>query len=112
MDLELIGTSVTSKGTVTASNSLTYTYNPDSLLVTPMCGEKYIKTWKCQPYSNVKNRSWKIRPSILLKKTDGKTSKVTATLYVDYFKLSGGLRTYTMSSKASCKISFKNHKKA
>ena len=57
------------------------------------------------------NKSWKINPGILLKKSNGKSSEVTVTSYVSYFQIFGGVRTYTIEKTVSCSIKFKNHKK-
>ncbi len=104
-----IGTEVNSSGDVTASSSQTYTYNPNGQTITPICGEKYVKTWKCKTASDKKNKSWTIKPAILLKKTNGKTTPAHSTVYVDYFQLSGGVRTYTQTDTVSCIVQFKNH---
>lgn len=110
-----ISTSINSKGEVNGDVGVSYTYNPDKLSsIVPMCGEKYVKTWKCIAYNNpkYKNYSWTVKPAIILKKTNGTSEKVTVSVYVDYFKLSGGWRWYTMTQKVSCSITFKDHKAA
>lgn len=110
-----ISTSINSKGETEAGVGISYTYNPNKLKsIVPVCGEKYVKTWKCTAYNKSKysNYSWTVKPAIVLKKTNGTAEKVTVSVYVDYFKLSGGLRSYTMTKKESCSITFKNHKAA
>lgn len=110
-----ISTQITSSGDVNLGTSMSYTYNPNKLKsVVPACGEKYVKTWKCTAYTGneYKNRSWTVKPAIILKKSNGTKENVKCVVYVDYFQVGGGLRSYTIKNKAYCNLYFKNHKSA
>ena len=92
--------------------SVSYTYNPDKLSsVKPIAGEKYVKTWNCYAYqgSAYKNVSWTVKPLIVLKKVNGTSETAKLSLMVDYFRLSGGIRTYTMTQEVECGLKIKNH---
>lgn len=108
-----ISLSVNSSGELEVGVETSYTYNPNELTsIVPECGEKYVKTWNCTAYNSTsyKNWSWTVKPAIIIKKTDGTSDSLTATVFVDYFRVSGGFRWYTITDKASCSITFKNHK--
>lgn len=107
-----ISTGINSNGEASASSEVSYTYNPNQLSsIAPIGGEKYVKTWNCTAYNDTyyNNWSWTVKPAIVLKKTDGKTGSVTAKIFVDYFRVSGGVRWYTNTATTSCGITFKNH---
>ncbi len=106
-----VGTGVDSSGNLTSTYTTSYSYNPNGMDITTTLFSSRVR-WTCEPLSNKDNASWKINPGILLKKTDGKTNAVTAKSYVSYFKLSGGIRTYTIEDTISCGITFKNHEKS
>lgn len=100
--------------TITAGGgySVSYTYNPDKLQrVKPACGERYVKTWECYAPTGTyyNNMSWTIKPSIILKKENGTSDIATLRLYVDYFRLGGGIRTYTMTQQVDCTLRIRNH---
>ena len=106
-----IGTGIDSNGGVTNTYTISYSYNPGGMLITPKLYKNRVR-WICDPMSDRKwNKSWKINPGILLKKSNGKSSEVTVTSYVSYFQIFGGVRTYTIEKTVSCSIKFKNHKK-
>lgn len=86
-----------------------YTMNPSGMAITTDFAESYVKKWTCVPATAKENGSFKVRPGVLLKKTNGKTSAVTGTVSVDYFQVSGGVRTYTIKDTVKCAIKIKNH---
>lgn len=110
-----ISTQVTNSGQVSVGSSHSYTYNPNKLTsIVPVGGEKYVKTWKCSAPTGKKyyNRSWTVKPAIILKKTDGTKENAKCTLYVNYFQVQGSVRYYTIKNKVYCNLYFKNHKAA
>ena len=93
-------------------DSVSYTYNPDKMRrIKPIGGERYVKTWECSAHEGTyyNNMSWTVKPAIILKKVNGTSEIATLNLYVDYFKLSGGVRTYTMTQTAACTLRIRNH---
>ena len=104
-------TSVSSSGAVTSGSYTTYAYNPNGQTVSTSFGGKYSKRWTFSPTTFVENKSYKVRPAITLKKTDGKNIAVTAYVSVASFQVSGGVRTYTIKDTVKCSIKFKNHTK-
>ncbi len=108
-----ISLGVNSSGEVEVGAQTEYTYNPNKLTsVVPACGERYVRTWKCTAYNSpgYNNWSWTVKPAIIVKKTNGTSDDMTASVFVDYFRVSGGFRWYTMTDKVSCSVTFKNHK--
>lgn len=102
-----LATSVSSTGAI--SNYTSYAYNPGTQNVSTNFSEKYEKTWTFSPRTAVENGAYRVRPGILLKKTDGKTAAVTGTVSVNSFQVSGGVRNYTIKDTVKCSIKFKNH---
>lgn len=102
-----LATSVSSTGAI--SNYKSYAYNPGTQNVSTDFSGKYEKTWTFSPKTAVENGAYRVRPGILLKKTDGKTAAVTGTVSVDSFQVSGGVRNYTIKDTVKCSIKFKNH---
>lgn len=104
---------------VEAGATKSYTYNPNGMNV-KLTEWKYRKRWTCTTGNNdannrtkrTKEKSYCIKPSILIKKTNGTKNAIKVTSYVSYFQLHGGVRTYTNNDTISCSIKFKNHKKA
>jgi len=90
-------------------NYTSYAMNPSGMTITTNFTESYKKAWTCVPASAKENESYKVRPGILLKKTNGTTSAVTGTVSIDYFQVSGGVRTYTIKDTVKCTIKIKNH---
>ncbi|MBR3771985.1 MAG: hypothetical protein IKL07_06925 [Clostridium sp.] len=107
-----IATSVNSSGSIPSSGYTTYAYNPGAQIVSNDFSSKYSKGWSFTPTSAVDNGSWRVRPAITLKKTNGTKTAVTANVIVDYFKVSGGVRNYTMKDTVKCSIKFVNHREA
>lgn len=104
-----LATDVTASGTVGSGCVSTYAFNPGKQTVSTSFSDTYSKSWTFTPNSAKENGSWKVRPGILLKKTNGTTAAVTGNVNVDYFQVSGGVRTYTIKDTVKCSISFKNH---
>ncbi|HAU88413.1 MAG TPA: hypothetical protein DCW90_23950 [Lachnospiraceae bacterium] len=102
-----LATSVSSTGAI--SNYKSYAYNPGTQNVSTDFSKKYEKTWTFTPRTAVENGAYRVRPGILLKKTDGKSAAVTGTVSVNSFQVSGGVRNYTIKDTVKCSIKFKNH---
>lgn len=102
-----LATSVSSTGAI--SDYKSYAYNPGTQNVSTDFSGKYEKTWTFSPKTVVENGAYRVRPGILLKKTDGKTAAVTGTVSVNSFQVSGGVRNYTIKDTVKCSIKFKNH---
>ena len=105
-----IANGISSDGKSTITSTTSYSYNPNGQNITNSLGAAYVKTWTASPASNVKNGSWKIQPSITVINSKGTTSNTTVKLYVNNFRISGGVRNYTITSEASTSLTFKNHK--
>lgn len=105
-----IANGISSDGKSTITSTTSYSYNPNGQNITNSLGAAYVKTWTASPASNVKNGSWKIQPSITVLNSKGTTSNTTVKLYVNNFRISGGVRNYTITSEASTSLTFKNHK--
>lgn len=105
-----IATGVSSDGKVTNTTSTSYSYNPKGQHIVNQLGEKSVKTWKATPALSIKNNSWQLKPYITVKTTKGTTQTATVKMYVSELQVSGGTRTYTISTPASVSFSFKNHK--
>lgn len=106
-----VETSYTKDGAATAY-SLSYSYNPDGMDVTPKLYENRIR-WTCEPANSPtnNNETFKFEPSIILRKSNGKTSQTTVKSYVSYFRINGlSKKKYVAEETISCGITFKNHK--
>lgn len=104
-----LATSVNSSGSIPSSGYTTYAMNPGGQTISVDSSETYARTWTCKTPKATENGSWKVRPGLLLKKTNGTTTAVTGKVSVSYFQVSGGVRTYTIKDTASLSIAFKNH---
>lgn len=104
-----LATSVNSSGAIPSSGYTTYAMNPGGQTISVDSSETYARTWTCKTPKATENGSWKVRPGLLLKKTNGTTTAVTGKVSVSYFQVSGGVRTYTIKDTASLSIAFKNH---
>lgn len=104
-----LATSVSSSGSIVSGGYTTYTYNPSGLNTSTNFKDKYERTWTFSPRTYKSNASYKVRPGITLKKSDGKKSAVTGSVSVDAFQVSGGIRTYTIKDTVKTSIKFKNH---
>lgn len=104
-----LATSVNSSGSIPSSGYTTYAMNPGGQKISVDSSETYVRTWTCKTPKATENGSWKVRPGLLLKKTNGTTTAVTGKVSVSYFQVSGGVRTYTIKDTASLSIAFKNH---
>ncbi len=102
-----LATSVSASGAI--SQYTTYSYNTGAQAVVTDFGDKYEKSWTFSPRTFDENGTYRVRPGILLKKTDGKASAVTGVVSVSSFQVSGGIRTYTIKDTVKCSIKFKNH---
>lgn len=107
-----IATAVNASGAIPSTGYTTYAYNPGSQSVSTNFSQKYTKSWTFTPAKVQDNGSWRVRPAITLKKTNGTKSSVTASVSVDYFQVSGGVRNYTIKDTVKCTIKFVNHQKA
>lgn len=107
-----LGTSVNSNGNIPSTGYTTYAYNPGRQAVSTNFSDKHSKRWTFTPPSAIENGSWRVRPAITLKKTNGTKSSVTASVSVDYFQVSGGVRSYTIKDTVKCSVKFVNHKQA
>lgn len=105
-----LATAVTASGTVGSGCTTTYALNPGGQTVSTSFSDTHSRSWTFTPNKVKENGSWKVRPGILLKKTNGTTAAVTGNVNIDYFQVSGGVRTYTIKDTVKCSISFKNHK--
>ncbi len=104
-----LATSVNSSGSIPSSGYTTYAMNPGGQTISVDSSETYARTWTCKTPKATENGSWKVRPGLLLKKTNGTTTAVTGKVSVSYFQVSGGVRTYTIKDTVSLSIAFKNH---
>lgn len=104
-----IMTQVAANGTPAVGGVATYAFNPSGQNVVVSSSEKYKRRWGFNPAKSIENKAYKVRPAITLKKTNGKTTAVTAFVTIDSFQVSGGLRTYTIKDNVTCQIKFRNH---
>lgn len=104
-----LATSITSSGTIAAGGYTTYAFNPNGQAVSTNFKDKYEKSWTFTPKTFIPNATFRVRPGITLRKSDGKKSAVTGNVSVDSFQVSGGVRTYTIKDTVKTSIKFKNH---
>ena len=82
-----------------------YVYkDAESVNIIPIEANILVDEKNSETIKETDDKSWQIKPAIMLKKTDGKNSVAKMTVYVSYFSIFGGLRYYTMKKTASCTI--------
>lgn len=89
-----------------------YTYDANGQDIINNTGNKYTDWWKCMPISPVKDASYKVNPSVIIKANDGKTSTATGYVYLSYQTVKGLAGTFTCDTDKKITLKFKNHTEA